>query len=221
MKSLKIILSSLLFLLLGLPYLLLAAEPVNQQTCPKNLNLKDCQNWILKQAGGGKAGYGEYAETEKLYDKITESLLAEKVGKIIGMVLSVFGVVFLGLVVYSGFQWMSAGGNDEWVTKAKERIIRASIGLGIIVMAWALTKFIVTQMSANQTVAGPTGCASATTQEACAAIISHYCDWNGNANLCALTPDRIFACEGLLPDDCHPNNNLNCGLDNGQCKEAR
>ncbi len=124
-----------------------AESTTNLQTCdfgdPNNPNdgetLEQCQRRILGEAGGGPAGYG--ANTN-----ITESTLAEKVGQVIGMVLSVFGVVFFCLVVYSGIQWMTAGGNEEKVTHARERIIRAAIGLGIVMMAYALTSFIVSRL---------------------------------------------------------------------------
>lgn len=151
MKPLKIFLiASALIVSLALPYVILAQKPAasdpgaNQQTCPKNANgtpmlLRDCQKWIMEQAGGGPQGYG-------VNTTVTEQMLANKVGQIIGMVLSVFGIVFLCLVIYSGIQWMTAGGNEEKVSKARERIMRAAIGLGIIAMSWALTKFIVTRM---------------------------------------------------------------------------
>lgn len=125
---------------------LLLAQPVRPEdlakppTCPYE-TLKDCQQWVLEQAGGGTGGYGTTG-----LGVGDPKLLATKVGEVIGMVLSVFGVVFLGLTVYSGIQWMTAGGNEEKVTKARERIIRAAIGLGIIIMSYALTSFIVTRM---------------------------------------------------------------------------
>ena len=141
MKIAKIIfLSSALLLAFALPVLNSAQsadDPKNLQTCPFD-TLEKCQEWTLGQVGG-KAGYGTQTNVQA-------SDLANRVGKVIGMVLSVFGVVFLALVVYSGIQWMSAGGNEEKVTKARERIVRAAVGLGIVMMSYALTSFIVARM---------------------------------------------------------------------------
>ena len=65
--------------------------------------------------------------------------LPETIGKIIGIALSFIGVIFLGLLIYGGYTWMVARGNEQAVEKAKSIIINAIIGLGIVVMAYAVT----------------------------------------------------------------------------------
>ncbi|MCX6785263.1 MAG: pilin [Candidatus Komeilibacteria bacterium] len=153
---------------LALPFVILAADqPDNQQTCPKTTQghpttLQECQKWIQEQVGSS-AGYGSNTV-------VSEADLANRVGRIISMILSVFGIVFLCLVIFSGIQWMTAGGNEEKVSHARERIMRAAIGLGIIAMSWALTKFIVTTM---QTTTAP-----AAAKNACEQVGGH----------CAYTP---------------------------------
>ncbi|PIT90645.1 MAG: hypothetical protein COU22_01020 [Candidatus Komeilibacteria bacterium CG10_big_fil_rev_8_21_14_0_10_41_13] len=68
------------------------------------------------------------------------------------MILSFLGIVFLGLIIYSGYQWMIAAGNEEKVKESIERMIRAIIGLTIIVSAYVLTNFVVTRIqTSNQT----------------------------------------------------------------------
>lgn len=63
-------------------------------------------------------------------------------GTIVGAALSFIGVIFLILIIYGGFQWMTAGGNEEQVGKAKVLIISAVVGLMIIASAYLATKFI-------------------------------------------------------------------------------
>jgi hypothetical protein len=41
---------------------------------------------------------------------------------------------------------MTAGGNDDKVGEAKKRILYAVIGLAIILSAYAITRFITTQL---------------------------------------------------------------------------
>ena len=101
------------------------------------LKIEQCKN--LQQVG--QKSYGNVGLGEE-----DPSLLANRAGRVISLVLSAFGVVFLGLVVFSGIQWMTAGGNEEKVSNAQKRIMRAAIGLGIIVMAWAMTSFIITRI---------------------------------------------------------------------------
>ncbi|MBU0898151.1 hypothetical protein KJ806_03410 [Patescibacteria group bacterium] len=72
-----------------------------------------------------------------------ESLsLSGTIGTIVGIVLSLLGVVFLILTVYAGFNWMTAAGEEERVTKAKETLTRAVIGLIITLGSYAIWAFV-------------------------------------------------------------------------------
>lgn len=68
--------------------------------------------------------------------------LPSRVGELIGLVLAWVGVIFFALVIYGGLQWMTAQGNDAKVGKAKEIIINATIGLVIVLSAYAITMFV-------------------------------------------------------------------------------
>jgi hypothetical protein len=66
--------------------------------------------------------------------------------KIIKVVLTLLGIIFFGLMIYSGWLWMTAAGNDEQVSKAKTLIIQAVIGLLIIFSSYSLTAFILNRV---------------------------------------------------------------------------
>lgn len=70
------------------------------------------------------------------------NFIQTKAGQIIGTVLSFVGVIFLILMIYSGITWMTAQGNDQQVTKAKDLLVNSIIGLIIIFAAYAITKFV-------------------------------------------------------------------------------
>ncbi|MDP3244637.1 MAG: hypothetical protein Q8M83_03175 [bacterium] len=61
---------------------------------------------------------------------------------LIKMVLSATGFLFLILVVYGGYLWMTAAGNEETLTKAKQIISKAIVGFVVIMAAYSLTAFI-------------------------------------------------------------------------------
>ena len=69
--------------------------------------------------------------------------IATVVGGIIEVVLSVLGVVFLALAVYGGWLWMTAAGNQERVSKAKDLLRDAVIGIAVVFTAFAITRFVV------------------------------------------------------------------------------
>jgi len=64
------------------------------------------------------------------------------IGKIVGLALSFVGLAFFVLMIYAGFLWMFARGNDQEVQKAKDLIQAAIIGLIIVLAAYAITMFI-------------------------------------------------------------------------------
>lgn len=68
------------------------------------------------------------------------------IGKIVGVALSFVGVLFFLLFVYAGVMWMTARGNEQDVTKAKDLMQSAIIGLIIVLSAYAITTYITTQL---------------------------------------------------------------------------
>ncbi len=64
------------------------------------------------------------------------------VALIIRIVLGFLATIFIILMIYSGFRWMTAGGNEEAIKKSKSMITAAIIGLIVILAAYAITYFI-------------------------------------------------------------------------------
>jgi hypothetical protein len=67
-------------------------------------------------------------------------------GSIVNIALSLLGIIFVVLIIVSGFKWMTAGGNEEDVSKAKKYISRAIIGLIITLSSWAVWTFIIERL---------------------------------------------------------------------------
>ena len=64
-------------------------------------------------------------------------------GRYIGIALSFLGAIFLLLIIYGGVLWMTAGGNEEQITKAKKIMIRSLIGFIIVIAAYAITYAVI------------------------------------------------------------------------------
>ena len=56
--------------------------------------------------------------------------------------LGLLAMIFLVLILYGGYLWMTARGNEEQVKKAKDNITAATIGLAIIIAAYSITYFV-------------------------------------------------------------------------------
>lgn len=77
--------------------------------------------------------------------------LVEIVGNVVKIVLTLLGVVVLVIIIYAGFLWMTAGGNEDQVKKSKQWLINAVIGLALILAAYAISSFVVTNLSSATT----------------------------------------------------------------------
>lgn len=77
------------------------------------------------------------------YDASTNQYsVSATIGRIIKVVLTLVGTIFFVLTVYAGILWMTAGGNEENVTKATGIMKMAVIGLIIVLASYSLTYFV-------------------------------------------------------------------------------
>jgi len=89
------------------------------------------------QDGATRAGHDTSIKASKagvtIYVKIANS---------IQVLLGLLGIIFIVLIIYAGYTWMLARGNEADAQKAKDTITRAIIGLAIVLGAYAITTFI-------------------------------------------------------------------------------
>lgn len=127
-NKIKIIIFSALILAVGQMFLIQGVPDANAESL-----------WE-KQTGMGDGGkeigeaFGETSETPKDI-RVT-------VAGIVKVVLGFVGLILVILIISAGYKWMTAGGNEEKITEAKEMLTRAAIGLLIILMAWGITEFV-------------------------------------------------------------------------------
>lgn len=69
-------------------------------------------------------------------------------GTAINAALTLVGLIFLILMVYAGFLWMTARGEESQIEKAKGMITAAIIGLVIVLSAYAITALVTGRLGA-------------------------------------------------------------------------
>ncbi|PIR93769.1 hypothetical protein COT97_04880 [Candidatus Falkowbacteria bacterium CG10_big_fil_rev_8_21_14_0_10_39_11] len=79
-------------------------------------------------------------------DTNSEVLIAEKIGSIIQIFLSVIGLIFMVIVMYGGLYWMTAFGDQGKVTKAKNLILYPILGMIVIAISYVLVNFVVSNL---------------------------------------------------------------------------
>ena len=69
------------------------------------------------------------------------------ISSIINVALGLLGIVAVVIVLWGGFRWMTAGGNEEKVGEARKIIFSGVIGLAIILSAFAIATFVLKQLA--------------------------------------------------------------------------
>lgn len=87
------------------------------------------------------AGQSGYQTNDSIAN---ETFLETFIGEIISYALGFIGLIFLCLMIYSGWQWMTAGGNEEKVEEAKKRIAQAAIGLALVMLSYLIVYWVTT-----------------------------------------------------------------------------
>lgn len=72
--------------------------------------------------------------------------LSTIIGSIIYVALSLMGVIFLGLTVFAGFLWFTAGGDEKKVEKAKDYLKNGIIGMIISLSSLGITYFVINNL---------------------------------------------------------------------------
>lgn len=66
--------------------------------------------------------------------------------RIINISLSLLSFILLGVILYAGFLWMTAGGDEKQVQKAKDMIRNGIIGVIIILTSWMIVTFVINKL---------------------------------------------------------------------------
>ena len=83
-----------------------------------------------------------YASNIGLGDKDPREIAASVINVSLGF-LSIVAVI---IILFGGFKWMTAAGNDDKVDEAKKLITAGIIGLIIILAAWGIAKFVIDKL---------------------------------------------------------------------------
>lgn len=90
----------------------------------------------LKNAGGQLGEIGKKSGVD------TSATVGSVMGTVIATALSLVGIIFLALMVYAGYLWMTARGESSQIEKAQEIIKAALIGIVVVLSAYAITQFV-------------------------------------------------------------------------------
>jgi len=104
---------------------------------------------VLATTTGTNATFGiDIVETGLGTDSLKTGDPRVIAGRIINFALTFLGLIAVAIILYGGFKWMTAAGNEDQVGEAKKLLGAGVIGLLIILAAWALSTFLIAQIYA-------------------------------------------------------------------------
>jgi hypothetical protein len=68
--------------------------------------------------------------------------LGQNITTIINYFLGLLGLIAVAFLIYAGVLMVTAGGNDEQITKARKIIMYAVIGIVIILLSYTVVTFV-------------------------------------------------------------------------------
>ncbi|MBI5732119.1 MAG: hypothetical protein HY982_02040 [Candidatus Magasanikbacteria bacterium] len=101
---------------------------------------------LFAQAQNFKNAMGE-AEVAAGGAGVTKSgELEDYLAKMVGIALSIIGILFLALMIYGGYVWMLAKGDESEAKKAQGIITMGAIGMVIVILAYAISRFVISRI---------------------------------------------------------------------------
>ena len=62
---------------------------------------------------------------------------------VINVILGFLSIVAIIIILWGGFKWMTAGGNEDQIGEAKNMIIAGVVGLAVIFTSYAIAAFVI------------------------------------------------------------------------------
>lgn len=106
-------------------------EPTSQQLLDRSVGINEVRT--------------VYQHSEQETDRLDIRVM---IVRIVNVSLGLLAAIFLLLVVIAGYQYLTAGGNQEQTKKAMDQIKNSLIGLIIVVLAWSISFFILIRLRA-------------------------------------------------------------------------
>lgn len=132
----------LIFLLIGLSLTASVAFAQTQPGDPGFIGPSQATGASSTTSGGSNAFLIRLPLVGGAYKTANQDTVFSVVAVGVNLFLGLLGVIFLILIIYAGFQYMMAQGDDKKISAAKDMIWSAIIGIIIVIGAYAIWNLI-------------------------------------------------------------------------------
>lgn len=151
---------------------------------------------------GNNYGLDDVANRAGLSVEGANTSFSGVIGTFIQPLIGLIGTLFMVLIIYGGVLWMTAGGNEEQVTKAKKTVSSAVVGLVAVLMAYGISLLVAVWLLGSEQISGVCITSDPTTQ-------CNYVDFQS----CPIEDGAIFDAGYLSCDEA-------CVPPDGSCNEG-
>lgn len=98
---------------------------------------------VVHDVNNDTFGFGDFDFLRPFGGGTDNTNLSTVFGSIIALVLLIAAIVAFFYLIVSGFQYITAGGEAEKATKARQGIINAIIGIVVILISYVVITYVV------------------------------------------------------------------------------
>ncbi|OGY94608.1 MAG: hypothetical protein A2406_02155 [Candidatus Komeilibacteria bacterium RIFOXYC1_FULL_37_11] len=88
-------------------------------------------------------GYNDFTDAEVA---LGSRSLRDTIGGVVNIILGFLGILTTVAILWGGFNMMTSGGNAEKSEKGKGVVIAGAIGLIIVLTAYAISRFVLSEL---------------------------------------------------------------------------
>ncbi|MEK7557692.1 MAG: pilin, partial [Patescibacteria group bacterium] len=133
----------------------LCTGSANNLCCPTDTIAKAKTGSAPEASGSVSVKSNTVVLLNPLTGTATSTAIPEFLGKIIHGVLGIVGSLALVMFIYGGLLWMTSAGKADQVTKGRDSMLWAAIGIIVIFSAYALVNLVLTTIKPIQTTSQP------------------------------------------------------------------
>ncbi|MDD3284180.1 MAG: hypothetical protein PHZ07_01145 [Patescibacteria group bacterium] len=96
----------------------------------------------IETPAGGSYGLTDTARQAGLTEDGKVEQPQDIASRIVGFILAFVGVIILNNMIFAGYAWMTAGGSEEKIKAAKQKMTNSIIGLIIILASYIIVNSV-------------------------------------------------------------------------------
>lgn len=77
---------------------------------------------------------------------LTDKDARDVVANLINVVLQITGIILVLYIIYAGYLWMTAAGDDEQIGKAKSIVSACVMGLMLVLASYSIASFVIEKL---------------------------------------------------------------------------